>query len=172
VEFYYNSSFQSTLKTSPFQVIYGRERDEFLMEIREHLVQTQQHYNMYYDRGHSEFEFEEEQWVWLCLLHWPMASLDVKGRGKLGPWFYSPFQILKHIGDVAYQLKLPPGARIQAMFHVGLFKKYNGEPPTIAATLPPIRHGRVCLEPQDAIKCRMARAPRRERCHGRNHIPP
>jgi hypothetical protein len=35
------------------------ERDEFLMEIRERLVQVQQHYKMYYDQEHCELEFEE-----------------------------------------------------------------------------------------------------------------
>jgi hypothetical protein len=113
-EFCYNSSFQASLKTSPFQVVYGREppsvhtymqgearlldvasqmleRDEFLVEIRERLVQAQQHCKAYYDRGHRELEFEEGQWVWLRLIHHPMALLDVKGRGKLGPRFYDPF---------------------------------------------------------------------------------
>jgi hypothetical protein len=67
------------------------EHDEFLMEIRERLEQAQQHYKMYYDRGHRELEFEEGQWVWLHLLHRQVASLDVKGRGKLGPQFYGLF---------------------------------------------------------------------------------
>jgi hypothetical protein len=38
------------------------ERDEFLVEIRERLVQAQQHYKAYYDRGHRELEFQG-QWV-------------------------------------------------------------------------------------------------------------
>jgi hypothetical protein len=67
------------------------EHDEFLMEIRERLKQAQQHYKVYYDRGHRELEFEEGQWVWLHLLHRRVASLDVKGRGNLGPQFYGLF---------------------------------------------------------------------------------
>jgi hypothetical protein len=39
------------------------EHDEFLMEIRERLEQAQQHYKVYYDRGHWELELEEGQWV-------------------------------------------------------------------------------------------------------------
>jgi hypothetical protein len=38
------------------------ERDEFLVEIRERLVQAQQHYKANYDRGHRELEFQG-QWV-------------------------------------------------------------------------------------------------------------
>jgi hypothetical protein len=67
VEFCYNLVYQSSLCTLPFRVVYGQEpslmhaytageacllvvqqemeeRDEFLMEIREHLHQAQQHY--------------------------------------------------------------------------------------------------------------------------------
>jgi hypothetical protein len=52
---------------------------------------------------------------------------------------------------------LPQGASIHDVFHIELLKKYKGEPPPASATLPPIRHGRVCLEPAQAIKCRLAR---------------
>jgi transposase InsO family protein len=76
-EFCYNSAYQSSLRTSPFRVVFGRdppfarsyepgtthvpavaqqlvERDEFLAEIRDHLEQAQQHYKSYYDKKHRD----------------------------------------------------------------------------------------------------------------------
>jgi hypothetical protein len=111
---------------SPFRVVYGRdplsmrayapteahlctvhsqlmERDEFLLEIHEWLMQAQQQYKLYYDWCHRELEFEPGQWVWLRLLHHPMASLDVQGLGKLGPKFYGPFEIEERVSEVAYK---------------------------------------------------------------------
>jgi hypothetical protein len=161
----------------PFRVVYGRDppslrqfvpgeavlpvvqtqitsRDEFLAEIKECLEQAQQHYKKFYDARHCEVEFAVGQWVWLRLIHHPIASLDIKGQGKLGPKFYGPFKrgklrpkfygpfkILERIGDVVYKLQLSVGARLHDVFHVGLLKKFYGEPPAAPPKLPPIHHG-------------------------------
>jgi hypothetical protein len=133
-EFCYNTSFQASLKTS-FRVIYGCDpptlytytpgearmpavhsqmigRGKFLVEIRDHLLQAQQQYKMFYDRHHCEVEFEVRQWVWFRLLHRPITSLDVQGREKLGPKFYELFQIVERMGDIAYKLLLPNEVRL------------------------------------------------------------
>jgi hypothetical protein len=43
---------------------------------------------------------------------------------------------------------------------VGLLKKYYGETPTGSGVLPPICHGRACLEPAEVSKCRVAHGHR------------
>jgi hypothetical protein len=83
-EFCYNSSFQTSLRTTPFRVVYGwdppslrsyslgeamlpavdaqlRERDEFLQEVMDRLEQAQQHHKDCYDRKHRQLEFQVGQ---------------------------------------------------------------------------------------------------------------
>jgi hypothetical protein len=182
-EFYYNSSYQQSLKTSPFEVVYGRpppsirsyehgdarlpavdkamrDRDTFLAKVRDRLEQAQQHYKSIYDRSHRPVEFSPSQWVWLRLLHRPVASLHVQGCGKLGSKFFGPFQVLEHVGNVAYRLMLPVTARIHDVFHVGLMKAFHGTPPVQTPPLPPIEHGRVVVLPEKVLNSRIARGKR------------
>jgi hypothetical protein len=72
-------------------------RDEFITEVRDRLKQAQQQYKAAYDKNHRPLTFEVGAWVWLQLLHRPVASLSVHGRDKLGPRFYSPFQVAKRV---------------------------------------------------------------------------
>jgi hypothetical protein len=129
-----------------------RERDEFVMEIRERLEQAQQRYKGFYDRKHREVEFSVGDWVWLRLIHRLLASLDVRGKSKLEPKFYGPFRVLEKIGDVAYRVQLPAGTKLHDVFHVGLLKRYKGEPPVEPPGLPHISHGRACEQPERVIQ--------------------
>jgi hypothetical protein len=99
------------------------------------------------------------QWgnrAWLCLLHRPIASLQGANHSNLGPKFYGPFLVMERIGSVAYKLQLSRGAKFHDVFHFELLKKYHGPTPEGPGILPPIRHGRACLEPAEVIRCRMA----------------
>jgi hypothetical protein len=88
-EFCYNSSFQESLGRRrsgfPWAEFQGdpppvrsyqpddarlpavdeqlRDRNEFLMEIRERLEQAHQHYKLFYNRHHRELEFAPGQWA-------------------------------------------------------------------------------------------------------------
>jgi hypothetical protein len=86
-----------------------------------------------------------------------LASLDVKGKGKLGPKFLGPFKVLDKVGTIAYRLELPAGTKLHDIFHVGLLKSFRGEPPSVPGTLPPICHGRACIEPMMVEKSRVVR---------------
>jgi hypothetical protein len=127
------------------------------MKVRGHLEQAQQHYKAYNDKQHRELEFKVDDWVWLHLLNRSIASLEVKGHGKLGPKFYGPFRILGRVGLVAYKLELPPGARHHHMFHVGLLKPYHGATPTGPGMLPLTNNGRAYPQPAEVIKGCLAR---------------
>jgi transposase InsO family protein len=97
-EYCYNTSFHSALRTTPFQVVYGRpppplipyelatartttvdallqERDEFLADVKARLLQAQEYAKHFYDAHHRPLEFNIGDWVWLRILHRPTQSL-------------------------------------------------------------------------------------------------
>ena len=48
-------------------------------------------------------------------------------RGKLSPRYIGPFEVLKRVGEVAYELALPPGlSGVHLVFHVSMLKRYHG----------------------------------------------
>ena len=50
-------------------------------------------------------------------------------RRKLSPRVIWPFEILKRIGTVAYQLALPPSmSGVHEVFHVSMLRKYTPDP--------------------------------------------
>jgi hypothetical protein len=134
-----------------------RDRDEFLAEVRDRLEQAQQHYKAVYDRRHRLVTFAPGQWVWLRLVHRPVASLNAQGRGKLGPKFFGSYQVLERVGEVAYRLALPAGAHIHDVFQL---KPFHGDPPAQVPALPPVEHGRVVVQPEKVLKARVARGRR------------
>lgn len=57
-------------------------------------------------------EFEPGQWVWLRRRAYRQQSIHHRQEHKLSKKYLGPFQIVKHIGSVAYELDLPTGSRI------------------------------------------------------------
>jgi hypothetical protein len=75
--------------------------------------------------------------------------------GKLKARFCGSYRVTELINDVAVRLALPTGARIHDVFHVGLLKKFRGEPPAATPPLPPLRHGAIDPEPARAVRYRV-----------------
>jgi hypothetical protein len=179
-EYCYNTSFHSALRTTPFQVVYGRappalvpyepasartapvdellqDRDAFLADVRDRLLQAQAYAKRHYDAHHRDITFAVGDWVWLRLLHRPAQSLVANAKGKLAPRYAGPFQVVERVGAVAYRLQLPEGTRIHDVFHVGVLKPFHGEPPSATPPLPPLQHGRVLDVPERVIKAQLRR---------------
>jgi hypothetical protein len=182
-EYVFNTAYQSSLRDTPFRVVYGRdppsirsyapgdtrvaavaksleERDEFLADIRARLEQAQQVQKRHYDKNHRQVAYTVGDWVLLRLRHRPTASLSQTAAGKLRPRFYGPYRVTELINDVAVRLALPPRARLHDVFHVGLLKKFHGAPPAAPPPLPAVHHGAVIPEPERAVKARLARGVR------------
>jgi len=170
VEYCFNTSYQTALRATPFEVVYGRSppslvqydpglarvvamdkqlhhRDVFLAEIRERLLQAQDYMKSSHDKLHRDLAFQVDDWVWLRLHQRTATGITYGAKSKLSPRFYGPFQVVEKIGSVAYRLRLPAKARIHDVFHVVFLKKHHGTPPMAMGSLPPIANGHALPVP-------------------------
>ncbi|WMV58858.1 hypothetical protein MTR67_052243 [Solanum verrucosum] len=99
--------------------------------IRDRLRTTQSRRNSYADVIKRDLEFEVSNWVYLKIS--PMKSVMRFGKkGKLSPRYRGPYQILRRVGKVAYELHLPNDlATVHPVFHVSMLKKYVGDPTSV-----------------------------------------
>jgi hypothetical protein len=67
-----------------------------------------------------------------------MGITPIKSN-KLSPHFYGPYKVLERVGEVAYCLQLPSKVKIHDVFHVALFKRFQGKPPDEVVSLPYIQ---------------------------------
>lgn len=130
-----------------------KERDEFLADIRDRLLQAQTIMKQQQDQTRREVEFQ----VWLRLLQRAATGITAANPSKLGPKFYGPYQVTARIGSVSYRLQLPARARIHGVFYVSLLKRFEGAAPTDVVPLPELLHGKVVSTPDKIMKARLNR---------------
>ena len=82
----------------------------------------------YSDKRRRPLEFQEGDHVFLRVTPMTGVGRALKSR-KLTPKFIGPYQILRRIGPVAYQIALPPNlSNLHNVFHVSQLRKYIPDP--------------------------------------------
>lgn len=152
-EFWYNTSFHTTVGLSPFEAVYGhppatissyvagsnnneavaielRHRDDTLQQLKDNLHWAQHHMKELADRHRLDRVYSIGDWVWVKLQPYKQFSVRTHHHHKLHRRYYGPFQVLDRIGVVAYRLELPDSIQLHPVFHVSLLKKFIKNPQT------------------------------------------
>ncbi|KAI5334329.1 hypothetical protein L3X38_024462 [Prunus dulcis] len=151
MEFAYNNSYQASIEMSPFDALYERqcriplywdevgehrlevpedvERTKKQVELnRERLKAAQDRQKSYADNRRKDLQFEVGDWVFLKLSPWKGVVRFGK-MGELSPRYIGPYEILEHVGLVAYRLALPSDlSRLHDVFHFSMLCKYISDP--------------------------------------------
>ncbi|XP_021863845.1 uncharacterized protein [Spinacia oleracea] len=96
--------------------------------IQENMKAAQDRQKSYADQNRRVVEFEVGEKALLKVS--PTKGIMRFGRkGKLSPRYIGPYEVLKRIGEVAYQLALPMElANVHNVFHVSQLRKYIHDP--------------------------------------------
>ena len=123
--------------------------------LKVHLAAAQARLKTQANRHRQERSFVVGDWVFLRLQPYRRQSLASKGRWKLSPRYFGPFQVLQKIGSVSYKLDLPSKSRIHPVFHVSCLKLKLGQHVTPLPTLPPVdEFGQVLTKPMVVLQKR------------------
>ena len=102
--------------------------------IQERLLAAQSRQTAYADNRRRHLEFQVGDWVFLKVS--PMKGVMRFGKKwKLSPRYIGPYQVIRKVGPVAYELDLPADlAAVHPVFHVSMLRKYIGDPSRVFPT--------------------------------------
>jgi hypothetical protein len=123
-DYAYNTAYQSSLRDTPFNMVYGRDppsiwsyergetrvavvaktmvaREELLADVCYRLKEAQAIQKKFFNRLHRLVSYTMGDWVLLRLRQCVAASLPQLSRGKLKARFVGPYRITECINEAA-----------------------------------------------------------------------
>ena len=146
VEWWFNTSFHTSAKMTPFMALYGyhppsitsslrysssvqavedhMKHQQVLQLLKDNLNLAQNRMKQQADRHCSEHSFNVQDWVFLGLQPYNQMPLkSTKKDNKLSPKYYGPYKVLQKISSMAYKLELPASSQVHLVFQCFLFKE-------------------------------------------------
>jgi ribosomal protein L21E len=180
-EWWYNSSYHTSLKSTPFEALYGyapppihgisipcdvtpevevtlQEKDRIMKSLQQNLLQAQNRMKKYADLKRTERTFEIGDMVYLKMQPYRETALGLRNSLKLSSKYYGPYRVLQKVGKQAYKLQLPEGTLIHDVFHVNQLKKHIGPKAVPNSTLPLVTpDGKIKVAPLAVLQYRQVR---------------
>ena len=114
---------------SPAAYKFVKSRQYLLDEARDNLENATIRMKKYADKGRRPLEFEQGEMVLLKLTPQIWKKIRYKKFPRcLIPKYDAPFEVVKHIGNVAYKLKIPERLKLHPTFPVSFLKPYHSDP--------------------------------------------
>ncbi|WVZ24535.1 hypothetical protein V8G54_003079 [Vigna mungo] len=170
-EWSFNTTINASTGLSPFEVMFRRKppaipfdsiectsnavvqselttRADILQKLERNLTKAQASMKKWTDTNRKDIQFNVGDYVYVRLCPRRQASVAGPYITKLQKNFFGPFKVTNKLGAVAYELELPPSARIHNVFHVSFLRPHKGHLPTSPLQLPPeIDEHQPILEP-------------------------
>lgn len=185
-EFWYNTTYHSAIGMTPFEAVYGvappvhmpylagdssndlvdrlcSSRETVIHLLKDNLLKAQHCMIQQANKHRTDREFQVGDFVFLKMQPFRRNMLTSSSFHKLAARYFGPFEVLRRVGPIAYELRLPQGTQIHPVFHVSLLKRSPRPGAVVSPVLPPVdADGNTTREPLAILGRKMVR---------RNNLP-
>jgi hypothetical protein len=180
-EYWYNTTYHTTLGCSPFKALYGTdpshglfpidtgsltlEAADFLTDrqnmsefLQQQLARASRRMKHIADGKRSFREFQVGEQVLLKLQPYVQKTVVHRPYPKLSFKYYGPYSVLARYGPVAYKLDLPSDSQVHPVFHVSQLKTFIPDHTPVFTELPsPLQLDVAELEPEEILDRRLVK---------------